>query len=76
MSLPLVDFRMRLTPEAAAVLEAAAVSGRDKSEIARDVLHRWAVKEIRASIVLHAELRSKGILRDYEGVQGMQGAAA
>lgn len=71
MSLPLVDLRIKVTPEVAALLEVLHnITGTDKSELARDVLHKWAVKEVRASMMLHAELKDKGILRDYEGVAG------
>ena len=68
MSLPLTDFRCKVTAEIDAVLEAVHRStGKDKSEIARDVLHKWAVVEIRALMVLREEMKSKGILGEYEG---------
>jgi len=71
MSLPLIDLRIKVTTEVDALLEVLhRTTGRDKSELARDVLHKWAVKEIQASMMLHQELKSKGILRDYEGVSG------
>lgn len=38
----LIDFRTKLTPESYQMLEAVSrSSGRDKSEIAREVFHRW-----------------------------------
>lgn len=71
MSLPLIDLRCKVTPAADALLETLhRTTGRDKSEIARDVLHKWAEKEIHASMLLYGELASKGILRDYEGEAG------
>lgn len=71
MSIPLIDLRCKVTPEVDALLETLhRTSGKDKSEIARDVLHKWAVIEIRASMMLHSELKSKGVLRDYEGEVG------
>jgi len=71
MSIPLTDFRCKLTPEIAAMLETLhQTTGKDKSELARDVLHKWAVTEIRAAMILHGELKGKGVLRDYEGVKG------
>ena len=71
MSLPLTDFRCKVTPEIDSLLEAQhRITGRDKSEIARDVLQKCVVAEIHASMILHSELKSKGILGDYEGVQG------
>lgn len=71
MSLPLVDLRCKVSPEVDSVLEAVHRStGKDKSEIARDVLHKWAIVEIRALMVLREELENKGLLRDYEGASG------
>lgn len=71
MSLPLVDLRCKVTPAVEALLDTLhKTSGRDKSEIARDVLQRWAEKEIHASILLYGQLKEKGILGDYEGVVG------
>jgi len=68
MSIPLIDFRCKVTLEADAVLEAAHDStGVDKSEIARGVLHEWALLEIKKQMVLRSKLKSKGILREYEG---------
>lgn len=72
MSLPLIDQRIKITPEAASLLEAVHVStGKDKSEIARDVLHKWAVVEIKAAMVLCDELEVKGILRDHQRQSGL-----
>lgn len=53
MSAELKDFRGKITPETDAVLEAInRVEGRDKSEIAREVLHEWATRQIHvASLV-------------------------
>lgn len=71
MSLPLVDFRGKVTPETDAVLEAIQRStGRDKSEIAREWLHRLAVKEIDASIELHKILKREGLAGTNEGGSG------
>ena len=47
MSIPLIDFRGKITPETDAVLEAIQRStGRDKSEIAREWMHKIAEREI------------------------------
>ena len=71
MSIPLVDFRCKVTPEIDSLLEAHhRATGRDKSEIARDVLQKWAIAEIHTVMMVCSELKSKGILGDYEGVQG------
>lgn len=62
MSIPLIDFRGKVTPETDAVLESIQrTTGRDKSEIAREWMHRIAIKEIHASIELHKILQREGI---------------
>lgn len=71
MSIPLIDFRGKVTPETDAVLEAInRATGKDKSEIARDVLHKWAAAEIHASTVLHSILQREGIARESAGGLG------
>lgn len=71
MSLPLIDLRAKVTAEADAVLEAVQRStGKDKSEVVRDVLHRWAMSEIHASIVLNGILKREGITSADEGMRG------
>jgi hypothetical protein len=71
MSLPLIDFRGKVTPETDAVLEAIQRStGRDKSEIARDWMHRIALKEISAAIALQKILQREGITVADEGSAG------
>lgn len=62
MSLPLIDLRAKVTPEADAVLEAVHRStGKDKSEVVRDVLHKWAMNEIHAASVLQSILQREGL---------------
>lgn len=71
MSLPLIDLRAKVTPEADAVLEAIQRStGKDKSEVVRDVLHKWAVQEIHAASVLHNILHREGITGAVQGASG------
>lgn len=67
MGIELKDFRGRITPETACVLEAKARStGRDQQEILRDVMHAWAEEEIHAASVMDQLLRAEG-LRGIEG---------
>lgn len=62
MSLELKDFRGKITPESDAVLEALnRVTGKDKSEIAREVLHKWASEQIGVANVLDTMLRAEGL---------------
>jgi hypothetical protein len=71
MSLPLIDLRAKITAEADAVLEAVQRStGKDKSEVVRDVLHKWAVSEIHAASVLHGILQREGIAGAHQGGLG------
>lgn len=71
MSLPLIDLRTKITTEADAVLEAVHRStGKDKSEVVRDVLHKWAMNEIHASIVLNTILQREGITSADAGLRG------
>ena len=68
MSLPLIDLRAKVTAEADAVLEAVHRStGEDKSEVVRDVLHRWALQEIHAASVLQSILQREGLGGASEG---------
>lgn len=71
MSLPLIDLRAKVTPEADAVLEAIQrATGKDKSEVVRDVLHKWACQEIHAASVLHGILKREGLGGAIEGGKG------
>lgn len=68
MSLPLIDLRAKVTAEADAVLEAVHRStGKDKSEVVRDVLYRWALQEIHAASVLQSILQREGLGGASEG---------
>lgn len=71
MRAPLKDFRGKVTSETDAVLEALnRTTGRDKSEIARDILHKWAVEQIHAASVMHQLLESEGLPGIAGGVGG------
>lgn len=62
MSLELTDARIKITIETDAVLEAMhRASGRDRSEIAREVLHEWASKQIMESALTMKLLKANGI---------------
>ena len=81
MSIPLVDFRGKLTHEAAAVLDALQqATGRDRSEIVRDVLAEWAALKIHEASLIDQRLKREGLrgivgggsgsVREDEGARG------
>lgn len=53
------DLRAKITPEADQLLEAVSrASGRDKSEIVRDLLHDWSTQKLHeARLILRFALR-------------------
>lgn len=62
MSSPLKDFRGKITAETHVALEAEArITGRDRSDIARELLHAWAVKKLHAASVLTGLALTEGI---------------
>lgn len=61
MSAELHDFRCKISPETDAVLEALSRStGKDRCELAREVLHRWAAQEIESAKLIHRMLAREG----------------
>jgi hypothetical protein len=61
MSEELKDLRAKVTRRTDAVLEAMnRASGRDKSEIAREVLDKWAAEQIHASTLITRLAGGKG----------------
>ena len=73
MSAELKDYRGRITAETDCALEAISrATGQDRQEIARQVLHEWALRQIHAASVMHKLLMAEG-LRGIDG--GMQGNA-
>lgn len=71
MSAELRDFRGKVTSETDAVLEALnRATGRDKSEIAREVLHKWAVEQLHAAKLMVRFAACEGVSREREGGNG------
>lgn len=61
----LLDFRVKITEETDAWLDArAAATGEDRQTIARNILHKLALHEIDEVIVIYKRLESKGMVRD------------
>jgi hypothetical protein len=65
------DLRAKVTVEADAALDAVSrATGRDRSEIVRDVLHDWALLRItEASLLLH-RLEVEGVAAAPSGTRG------
>lgn len=62
MAVELRDLRAKITVEADAALDAESrTSGRDRSEIVRDVLHAWASDRIDMAKLLLRRLESEGL---------------
>ena len=76
MSIELKDFRGRITPEADCALEAMSrASGKERQEIAREVLHEWALRQIHAASVMHRLLLAEGLKGIDGGIAGHAGAS-
>jgi hypothetical protein len=75
MAEPLKDFRGKITSEADCVLEAMSrVTGKDRSEIVRDVLHGWATDRLREHSILARLLKAEGLAGEHQGIVGSGGA--
>ncbi len=71
MAIELKDFRGKITPEADAALEAVSrVTGRDRSEIVRELVHEWALQKISEASVLHRLLQAEGLTGIGDGIAG------
>lgn len=71
MSAELRDFRGKITVEADIALESMAQAfKRDKSDIAREVLHNWALRKIMEANVMARRMRAEGIAGSEEGSSG------
>lgn len=74
MSLLLIDFRGKITHETDAVLEAMhQATGRDRSEIVREVLHQWAEAKIHEASLIDQRLRREGLRGIVGGMAGKMG---
>lgn len=60
MSEPLIDLRAKITKRTDVALEAfARAKGKDKSEVARNVLEAWAETEIKSAEYIMRVLRDE-----------------
>lgn len=59
------DLRVKVTPESDCAIRAhSRVTGKDVSEVVRDVVHEWAVLRIRENQVLTELLKAEGLPLD------------
>lgn len=73
MAAELKDFRGKITEETFLALEAEARAfDRDRADIAREILHAWALRKIHEATVLSRLLRDEGIDSAGEGKAGMR----
>jgi predicted DNA-binding protein len=74
MSSELKDLRAKITPRTNAVLEALnRTTGRDKSEIVREILEKWADEQIHAATLIDRLLVGEGEPGISEGASGKSG---
>lgn len=80
MSADLIDARIKITLETDIALEAEhQATGRDRSEIAREILSQWAESRMRAYKVMQKRLAAEGLAGESAGhrreSQGIAGSA-
>jgi hypothetical protein len=74
MSADLTDLRAKITVEAHCALAAYARAHEiDRSELVREILHKWAMKQIHGASLLANCLRAKGVTGADEGTSGKAG---
>lgn len=62
MSLPLIDLRAKITHETDCVLTCMTnASGKDRSEIVREILHEWSLNKINELRLLNSALIVAGL---------------
>jgi len=70
----LKDLRAKITPRTNAVLEAInRATGRDKAEIAREILDKWAAEQIHAASLIDRMLAVEGEAGIAGGIAGNRG---
>lgn len=73
----LKDFRGKITVETDCVLEAESrVTGKERQEIVRQILHDWALQRIDVHSVLRRQLLAEGLAGESRGIAGSGKEAA
>lgn len=68
MSLELHDCRTKLTAEGWAVVQAEAnATGKEQSEVVREIVHAYALEKIRAATLLNVSLEREGLSGIHRG---------
>jgi hypothetical protein len=71
MTAELRDLRAKITVESDAALDVVSrVTGKDRSEIVRDIIHRWALEQVSISTLLGQRLKAEGVQAAGEGASG------
>lgn len=71
MALELRDLRAKVSIETDIALEAVSrATGKEKAEVARTVLHDWALQRLSEARVLTRLLKGEGLRRAHEGEAG------
>lgn len=71
MAEELRELRAKITVQTDAVLDAMSrVRGADRTEIVREVLHKWALEHVAISTLIDARLRAEGVDAVDEGIRG------
>jgi hypothetical protein len=72
MSADLRDFRSKITVETDLALDAMSRAfKRDKADIAREVLHTWALRKIMEANVLSRLMRAEGVSGASQGAEAV-----
>lgn len=74
MSLELRDLRAKITVETDCAIDGyAAAQDMEKGEAVREILHKWAIKQIEGAMVLQARLKREGMEGANQGTSGRAG---